>query len=96
MMASSSPHSVCTARHTATAAPMVAVWALAAGSDGRSTTEQYTPLPAGLAKLRPSRPRPAVCPPASTSVPWAAPSSASSFAVRLVLSSVSYSCTGAG
>ena len=43
-----------------------------------------------------NRPRPAVCPPASTSVPWAAPSSASSFAVRLVLSSVSYSCTGAG
>ena len=36
------------------------------------------------------------CPPASTSVPWAVPSSASSFAVRLVLSSVSYSCTGAG
>ena len=58
----------------------------AAGSGGRSTTEQYTPLPAGLAKLRPSRPRPAVCPPASTSVPWAVPSSASSFAVRLVLS----------
>ena len=75
---------------------MVAVWALAAGSGGRSTTEQYTPLPAGLAKLRPSRPRPAVCPPASTSVPWAVPSSASSFAVRLVLSNVSYSCTGAG
>ena len=46
-MASSSPHSACTARQTATAAPMVAVWALAAGSGGRSTTEQYSDQPVG-------------------------------------------------
>lgn len=56
-MASSSPHSICTARHTATAAPMVAVWALAAGSGGRSTTEQYTPVcRAGKAAPQPPAP----------------------------------------
>ena len=74
---------------TATAALMVTVWALAAGTSGRSRTEQYTPLPAGLSNRRPSRPRPALWCAVSTSVPWGAPSSARSFAVRLELSSVS-------
>ena len=46
-MPSSSPQSAFTARATETAAAMVAVWALAAGSGGRSTTEQYSDKPAG-------------------------------------------------
>ena len=50
----------------------------------RRTTDSSSELPAGAAQARPCRPRPALCSPAVTIVPWGAPASASSRARELV------------
>ena len=55
----------------------------------RSSTDPYSPSPAGDWKLRPMRPRPAVCRRAITAVPLGAPWAARFLHTVLVESTVS-------
>ena len=48
----------------------------AGGAAGRSSTEQISAVPGRLTQVRPSRPRPAVCAPATSTRPSAAPARA--------------------
>ena len=56
---------------------------------GRHSTERYRPSPSGDSKLRPMRPRPAVCRRAITAVPLGAPWAARLLHTVLVESTVS-------
>ena len=59
-------------------------WTSLIGRAGRSSTENRRPLPAGEVQRRPSRPRPAVCASAITTVPSGAPLFARVLASTLV------------
>ena len=54
------------------------------GNWGRRRAERYTPFPAAEVKLRPRRPLPRVCSPATRTVPSPAPASAMAFKRSLV------------
>ena len=72
------------AARTPSAAATPAASVTTAESTPRTTTEQYNPAPGAENHRRPCRPRPAVCAPARTVVPPAAPAAANCRATSFV------------
>ena len=83
-MPAARPQAASTASATATAASVVISAASCAGRRGRSSALMYSPPPGGEKKLRPRRPRPAVCDAAMSTSPSASPASAACRASALV------------
>ena len=81
-------------RHSATAAQEVRLTVFSGGQSGRQSIDRYSP-PSGERKLRPSRPRPAVCSLAQSTVPSGAPCAASFLRALLVESMLRAYSTGA-
>ena len=81
-------HLISAGRPVAARTPSAAATPAASVTTGaptpRSTTEQYSPASGAENQRRPCRPRPAVCMPATTVVPSAAPAAASSRARSFV------------